>query len=66
MPAEQPEHGAAAEELRPVHLAADQLVDEVVLERSCLVAAVVLDSPCRFPIQHRTPFKSGGLESVRV
>ena len=47
-----PEHRAAAQELAAVHLAADELVDQIVLERPRLVAAKVLDPPCRFTI-HR-------------
>ena len=50
----QAEHRAATQELGAVHLAGQQLVDQVVLEWPGLIAAVILDPPRQFTI-HRLP-----------
>ena len=44
-PGAEPEHRRAAEELLAVELALDELVDDVVLERSRLVPAELVDGP---------------------
>jgi hypothetical protein len=49
------EHRAAAQELGAVELAGDQLVDQVVLDRSRLVAAELLEQPPCLTI-HAAPF----------
>ena len=54
VPSERPNIDGPRDELLPVELPADELVDQGVLERPCLRAAVLLDVPPGFPV-HPVP-----------
>jgi hypothetical protein len=49
----EPEHRRAAEEVLAIELASDEFVDDVVLERPRLVAAVLLDEPLGLAVHPR-------------
>ena len=59
------EHRRAAEELLAVELAPDELVDDVVLERPRLVAAVLLDQPLGLAVHPRISLRLRALYGGR-